>query len=110
MLSVSLIYCDNVDMLGHHHQLSSSVVEGRHALNVQVFQLVLFSAARLMEAYESCWVQSFISSIYIRRGIPCAILPFSLLSRICVASTPPDPRKTYPANAIFCFTNHYTVV
>jgi len=52
------------------NQLSSSVVEGRHAIRVQVLQLNLSSAARLMEAYESRLVQSLMSLIHIRRGLP----------------------------------------
>ena len=69
---------------------SSAVIfcsKGRHALWVQDLQLILSSAVRLIEAYESSLVQSFISSSHIRRGLPLAILPSSLPSSIWIALT-----------------------
>ena len=87
-----------------HRQLSSSVVEGWHALWVQDLQLILSSTVRLIEAYEWSLVQSFMSSNHVRRGLPWAILPSYLPSSIWIALLPLQPHKTCPAKAIFCFT------
>ena len=53
----------------HHHQLSSSASEGRHAARVQDLHRFLSAAVRLMASYESRFVQVLISSnqVYLRR-------------------------------------------
>jgi len=69
-------YSYRISNLCHHHQLSSSASEGRHAARVQDLHRFLFSAVQICP------------SNHIRLGFPCADLLSSFPSSIWSASLP----------------------